>query len=166
MLLIVFYGFMFVVLPGVGALASATLLARRNRTGVTVASTLAAIPIVGYELFARNVETTVAFGGALLVGAYLGGAVALLVRGDHESDDRLVVGGATLWTALLVGIALPADTSPSNALSSHGRLVTNSQKAPARSTRAARCAPQSLRSFRCLRRRASSSPRPLSVPPC
>lgn len=105
-LLIVFYGFMFVVLPGVGALASATLLARRNRTGVTVASTLAAIPIVGYELFARNVETTVAFGGALLVGAYLGGAVALLVRGDHESDDRLVVGGATLWTALLVGIAL------------------------------------------------------------
>ena len=46
-----------------------------------------------------------------------------------------------------------------------GSLVSNAQKAPARSTRGARCAFRSLRSLQCLRRPPSSSARPLSVPP-
>lgn len=100
-----FYAFTFVWLPGMGALASATLVARRDWIVVTVISTLAAIPVVGYELFARNVDTTVTFFGALLVGAYLGSAVGLIVRGGRDADDRLVVGGVTLWVALLVVVA-------------------------------------------------------------
>lgn len=110
MLLLAFYGFVYVVLPGVGALASATLLARQSQTVavVTIVSTLAAIPIVGYELLVKS-ETMVVFIGALLVGSYLGGAVALLIRGDRDSDTRLVVGGTVLWILLLVGIVLRAE---------------------------------------------------------
>lgn len=109
-LLFVLYGFVYVVLPGVGALASATLLARQSQTVavVTIVSTLAAIPIVGYELLVKS-ETMVVFIGALLVGSYLGGAVALLIRGDRDSDTRLVVGGTVLWILLLVGIVLRAE---------------------------------------------------------
>lgn len=105
-LLLGLYAFLFVVLPGVGALTAATLFARRDQITVTIVSTLAAIPIVGHELFARNVETTVTFAGALLVGAYLGSATALLVRGGRDAPNRLTVGGTVLWALLLVAIAL------------------------------------------------------------
>lgn len=105
-LLLALYGFLFVVLPGMGALLSATVLAQRDRVVVTIVSMFAAIPLVGYELLDRYDEATLFFGGALVVGAYLGVAVSLLVRGQREDDDRLVVGGTLLWGVLLVVIAL------------------------------------------------------------
>lgn len=105
-LLLALYGFLFVVLPGMGALLSATVLAQQDRYVVTIVSTLAAIPFVGYELLDRYDEATLFFGGALVVGAYLGVAVALLVRGQRDDDDRLVVGGTLLWGLLLVVVAL------------------------------------------------------------
>jgi len=105
-LLLSFYGFVLVVLPGMGALLSATVLAQRDRVMVTIVATFATIPFVAYELVDWYADAEFFFIGALVVGAYLGAAVALLLRGQQEDDYRLVVGGTVLWGVLLVAVAL------------------------------------------------------------